>query len=86
MTTIDPSQLAAVRGGALGELLGAAGPILQGVAGIIGACKSGGGGAAAAAPPQAGPAPGPSAAVDPSAGMMPHRHHGPGVSVSVQTS
>lgn len=64
MQPIDPSLLAHVTGGAGGAILGSllqnAGPIMNGVAGIIGAAKGGGGGsAAAAAPPAAGPAPGP---------------------------
>jgi hypothetical protein len=71
MQPIDRSQLAHVTGGAGGAILGSllqnAGPILNGVAGIIGAAKGGGGGGAAAAPAAdpsaaaaaAGPAPGP---------------------------
>ena len=64
MQPIDPSQLAHVTGGAGGALLGSllqnAGPIMNGVAGIIGAAKSGGGGGGGAARAQAaGPAPGP---------------------------
>lgn len=52
MQPIDPQHLSTVCGGAGGALLGtlaqAAGPILQGVAGIIGASRSGGGGTSAA--------------------------------------
>lgn len=58
MQPIDPKQLEHVVGGAGGAILGSllqnAGPIMNGVAGIIGAAKSGrggGGGQAAAAPP-----------------------------------
>lgn len=47
---IQYEQLSSVVGG-FGALLQAAGPILNGVASIIGAAKSGGGGGAAAAPP-----------------------------------
>ena len=54
MQPIDPSQLVLVTGGAGGALLGSllqnAGPIMNGVAGIIGAAKSGGGGGKSAAP------------------------------------
>lgn len=58
MQTIDRDQLAVIRGGfgaLLGAALQAAPGILNGVAGIIGASKSGGGGGgrAAAAPPAA---------------------------------
>jgi hypothetical protein len=62
MRNIDNDQLAAVRGGFAG-LLAAAGPILNGVASIIGAAKSGkgggggGGGGAAAAAAVSAPAP-----------------------------
>ena len=60
MRNIDNDQLAAVRGGFAG-LLAAAGPILNGGAGIIGAAKSGkgggGGGGAAAAAAVSAPAP-----------------------------
>ena len=54
---IHHEQLTSVVGG-LGALLSAAGPILNGVASIIGAAKSGGGGGggAAAAPPPPTPA------------------------------
>jgi hypothetical protein len=52
---IHYEQLSSVVGG-FGALLSAAGPILNGVAGIIGAAKSGGGGGAAAAPPPPTPA------------------------------
>jgi hypothetical protein len=63
MQPIDPALLHDVVGGAGGAILGSllqnAGPIMNGVASIIGAAKSGGGGggggASAAAP--AGPAP-----------------------------
>jgi len=65
MQPIDPAQLALVTGGAGGALLGgllqSAGPILNGVASIIGAAKSGGG-AQAAAPAQPAPEAAPSAA------------------------
>jgi hypothetical protein len=61
MQPIDRTQLAHVTGGAGGAILGSllqnAGPIMNGVASIIGAAKGGGGGGAAAAP-----------AADPSAG------------------
>ena len=70
MQPIESHELTSVRGGfgaLLGPLLNAAGPILNGVAGIIGASKSGGGGGGtAAAPPPAG-APAPAAAPPPSA-------------------
>lgn len=57
MDDIDNTQLDHVRGG-LGGLLQAAGPILNGVASIIGAAKSGGGkSSAVAAAAVAGPAP-----------------------------
>jgi len=55
---IHYEQLSSVVGG-IGALLSAAGPILNGVASIIGASKSGGGGGAAAAP--AAPPPSPAA-------------------------
>lgn len=58
MQPIDLQHLESVRGGFLGALLGAAGPILNGVAGIIGAAKSGkggGGGGGGAPAPQAPP-------------------------------
>lgn len=72
MQPIDPADLERVIGGAggaiLGSLLNAAGPIMNGVAGIIGAAKSGGGGsggaAAAGPPPGAMPGPAPSAGGD----------------------
>lgn len=58
MKPIDSIDLASVRGGLGGALLGSlaqsAGPILNGVASIIGAAKSGGGSAAAAATVAAG--------------------------------
>ena len=68
MQPIDNDSLKRVTGGAGGAILGSllqhAGPIMNGVAGIIGAAKSGGGGGggggAAAGPPPgaaAGPAP-----------------------------
>lgn len=70
MRNIDNDQLAAVRGGFAG-LLAAAGPILNGVAGIIGAAKSGkgggGGGSAAAAAAVSAPAP---AQVEPSEDLV----------------
>ena len=74
MQPIDPKQLEHVVGGAGGAILGSllqnAGPILNGVAGIIGAAKSGGGGGgggqAAAAP--AAPPPGAQMAPAPVAG------------------
>ncbi len=60
MQPIDPALLTHVTGGAGGAILGSllqnAGPIMNGVASIIGAAKSGGGGGAPA--PQ-GRAPGP---------------------------
>ncbi len=63
MKPIDPSQLAHVTGGAggaiLGSLLQSAGPIMNGVAGIIGAAKSGKGGGGGGGGGSAGPAPGP---------------------------
>lgn len=64
MQPIDPNKLTRVTGGAiLGSLLQSAGPIMNGVANIIGAAKSGssggGGGAAAAPPVGAAPAPAP---------------------------
>ena len=69
MQPIDPNALSLVTGGAggaiLGSLLNAAGPIMNGVAGIIGAAKSGGGGGgggAAAGGAAPGPAPGPAPA------------------------
>ena len=55
MQPIEPEQLSTVVGG-FGAILQAAGPILNGVANIIGAAKSGGGGAPAAAPPPPTPA------------------------------
>ena len=67
MQPIDLEQLTRVTGGAGGAILGGllqhAGPIMNGVANIIGAAKSGGGGgggAAAGGPPPGagGPAPG----------------------------
>jgi len=68
MQPIESHELTSVRGGfgaLLGAALNAAGPILNGVAGIIGASKSGGGrGGTAAAPPPAGA---PAAAPPPSA-------------------
>ena len=80
MEPIDPTSLSNVRGGAgiLGSLLGNAGPILNGVASIIGASKAGKGGAEAA-PPQAPPPPPTPAAAAP--GMIPTGD--PNVSVSV---
>lgn len=84
MKPIDSIDLASVRGGLGGALLGtlaqSAGPILNGVASIIGASKSGGGGggkseaaaATAAAVAPAGPAP-----------SAPVSSGGGGVSVSV---
>jgi hypothetical protein len=72
ISSISPDDLARVTGGFLGALLGAVGPIMQGVTGIIGAAKGGGGGgggggapAGGGAPPSAaGPAPsGPSGSV-----------------------
>jgi hypothetical protein len=63
MQPIDLHNLETVRGG-IGALLGglakAAGPILNGVAGIVGAAKSGGGGGGAPAPAQAPAGPPPS--------------------------
>jgi bacteriocin-like protein len=64
MKSLSEHELAHVTGGfgaLLGPLLQAAGPIMNGVAGIIGAAKSGGGGggggaAPAGPPPQAPPA------------------------------
>jgi hypothetical protein len=72
MQPIDPKQLERVVGGAGGAILGSllqnAGPIMNGVAGIIGAAKGGGGGggggggaAAAGPPPGAQMAPAPAA-------------------------
>jgi hypothetical protein len=55
MQPIQYEQLSTVVGG-FGALLQAAGPILNGVANIIGASKSGGGGGAASAPPPPPPA------------------------------
>lgn len=68
MQSIDVEQLSKVTGGIAG-LLQAAGPILNGVANIIGAAKSGGG----QAPPQAAPA------------APPTDYDRPSVSVSVRT-
>ena len=54
MKPIDTIDLDSVRGGTVGALLGtlaqSAGPILDGVASIIGAAKGGGGGGGQAAP------------------------------------
>lgn len=94
MKTIDNDSLRCVIGGAgfmdaLGPILQNAGPILQGVSGIIAASKGGGGGAAqAAAEPQAAAAP----AEDPNAAaaavqqaaapaMGGHRHRSVSVTV-----
>jgi hypothetical protein len=62
MQTIDPDALSTVTGGfgaLLGSLAQAAGPILNGVAGIIGASTSGGGGGGAPSAPSGGAAPAP---------------------------
>ena len=66
MQPIDNESLKHVTGGAGGAILGSllqnAGPIMNGVASIIGAAKSGGSGggvAAAGPPPGAAPAPAP---------------------------
>ena len=66
MQPIEIEQLTRVTGGAGGAILGSllqnAGPIMNGVASIIGAAKSGrggGGGEAAAPPPGASAAPAP---------------------------
>ena len=60
MQPIDHDKLSRVTGGAGGAILGSllqnAGPIMNGVASIIGAAKSGRGGAATA-PPHTTPAP-----------------------------
>lgn len=58
LTSLDSADLDRVRGGMgalLGSLLGNAGPILNGVASIIGAAKSGGGGGGSSAPTEAAP-------------------------------
>ncbi len=77
MQPIDPNALSLVTGGAggaiLGSLLNAAGPIMNGVAGIIGAAKSsggggGGGGGAAAGGGGGGAAPGPAPGPAPASG------------------
>ncbi len=79
MKPIDSLDLDSVRGGVGGALLGtlaqSAGPILNGVASIIGASKSGGSAAAAATQAAASPV-GPPPSVPASSG-------GNGVSVSV---
>ena len=79
MHPIDPTTLSSVRGGAgiLGALLQNAGPIMNGVASIIGASKSGGGGGGAAEPPAAPP---PSSPVQAAPGIP---TGDPGVSISV---
>ena len=63
MQPIDNDSLARVTGGAggaiLGSLLQSAGPIMNGVASIIGAAKSGGGGGGGGGGAAAGPPPGP---------------------------
>lgn len=57
---IDPRLLATVSGGFLPALIGAIGPIMSGVSGIIGAAKSGkGGGGGGGAPPGGGGGPAP---------------------------
>lgn len=79
MQPIDPSLLAHVTGGAGGAILGSllqnAGPIMNGVAGIIGAAKSGGGGGGGGGAPSggapAGPDPGAAAGPAPSGGADP---------------
>jgi hypothetical protein len=80
MKPIDPIDLDSVRGGMGGALLGtlaqSAGPILNGVASIIGAAKSGGGSQAAAATQAAAAPMGPPPSAPVSSG-------GGGVSVSV---
>ena len=67
MLPIDHDKLSRVTGGAGGAILGSllqnAGPIMNGVANIIGAAKSGGGGGGGGAPP-----PGAAAAPAPVAG------------------
>ena len=64
LPSISSADLSKVTGGFLGAILGAVGPIMQGVTGIISASKAGkqqaaggGGGAPAHAPSQGGPAP-----------------------------
>jgi len=63
MQPIDNDSLKLVTAGAGGAILGSllqnAGPIMNGVASIIGAAKSGGGGAASGPPPGAAPGPAP---------------------------
>jgi len=60
MQPIDPNHLDSIRGGfgaLLGTLAQSAGPILNGVANVIGAAKSGGGGQAQAQAQAPSPAP-----------------------------
>lgn len=87
MKPIESQDLVNVRGGfgaLLGAALQAAPGILNGVAGIIGASKSGGGAGAA---PQSAPAPSPAAAAVPSAPalMAPPSSDG-GVSIKTNVS
>jgi hypothetical protein len=72
MQPIDPKLLETVHGGFIGALLGAVGPIMSGVSGIIGASKAkkaeaaaaqGGGGGGPAPAPGGGGGPPPGAAV-----------------------
>jgi hypothetical protein len=53
LTSHELSQVSGGFGALLGAALQAAGPIMQGVTGIIGAAKSGGGGGGGAPPPAA---------------------------------
>lgn len=74
-TSLSPDDLSRVTGGFLGAILGAVGPIMQGVTGIIGAAKAGkggggGGGAPQGGPPPQGPAPGGAAPPPSSSGSV----------------
>ncbi len=87
MQPIDPSLLAHVTGGAGGAILGSllqnAGPIMNGVAGIIGAAKSGGGGGGGGGAPSGGAPMGPDPGPGPSAGPAPSGGADPLVAISV---